>query len=65
MDEKRQPYKALYTEIEGNKRRGRPRKTWMDNIKEDINVKGISIIEGRCLTEDRTSWKHFVSNYCH
>lgn len=65
MEDLRLPKKALYTYKDGKKGRGRPRKKWVDNIKEDLKEKQLTIVEGRKLTSDKKAWKCFLTSYCH
>jgi len=39
MNNNRLSIKALHTRIEGTKSRGRQRKRWIDNVKEDVQEK--------------------------
>ena len=39
------PTKALYTRQSGTRARGRPRKRWMDNIKETLNKHNINMTD--------------------
>ena len=64
MKSNRLPYKALYTYKEGKRGRGRPRKKWTDNIKEDLERYQMTIIDGMRLTTEKDKWKSFVSSYC-
>src|SRR6218665_1131130 len=43
MEEKRQPNAALHGHVEGKRSRGRQRKTWMDNVREDLKGKNIDL----------------------
>jgi hypothetical protein len=46
------------TEGLGMKRpRGRPRRTWNDNIQELLTKKNITWKEDKKLSEDRTAWR--------
>jgi hypothetical protein len=60
MDEERltnQVWEAR-TEGLGNKRpRGRPCRTWNDNIQELLTKKNITWTEAKKLSEDRTAWR--------
>ena len=40
-------------EIKGNRGRGRPKKRWMDCVKEDLNVKELTVN----MTRDRKGWR--------
>src|SRR6218665_3992460 len=43
MAEKRLPNAALHGHVEGKRSRGRQRKTWMDNVREDLKEKNIDL----------------------
>ena len=43
MEGKRLPNAALYGHVEGKRSRGRQRKTWMDNVREDLKEKNIDL----------------------
>ena len=45
MDERRLPSRAMYCYIKGRRKRGRPPKKWIDNIKEDVKLMELSIGE--------------------
>ena len=45
----------------GERRRGRPRTAWMDNIKTWI---GLSVEESVRMTEDRDKWRKYVHGVC-
>jgi hypothetical protein len=36
----------------GHPRRGQPKKRWMDCVKDDMRIKGVSIV----MTSDRREW---------
>ena len=44
--------------------RGRPRKRWMDNVKEAVEVRGSTLkeIEQTARFLDRSQWKNFVTD---
>ena len=44
--------------------RGRPRKRWMENVKEAIEVRGSTLreIEHSALFLDRKGWRNFVTD---
>lgn len=65
MEDSMLPKKALYTYKEGKKERDRPRKKWVDNIKEDLKETNLTILEGRRLASDKKAWKCFKTSYCH
>jgi len=58
MEEDRMPKKIFTQELEGTKRRGRPRKIWKEEVERDLQVLGVR----RCreLVADRKKWKDIV-----
>ena len=46
----------------GKRKRGRPRRTWEDDIDETLKRRGISRREARKLAGDRVKWRNFVGN---
>ena len=46
--------KKIYrTVVEGNRERGRPKRRWMDGVKDCLNVRGITIQEAKECVKDR------------
>ena len=43
MEGKRLPNAALHGHVRGERSRGRPRKRWMDNVREDLEERGIQL----------------------
>jgi len=41
MEEDRMPKKILTQELEGTRRRGRPRKRWKEEVERDLQVLGV------------------------
>jgi Reverse transcriptase (RNA-dependent DNA polymerase) len=60
MDNRRIPPTALHGTVEGVRSRGRQKKTWMDNILEDIKEQEWSIRELVDHARDRPKWKSYV-----
>ena len=58
MEEDRMPKKIFTQELEGTRRRGRPRKRWKDEVERDLQVLGVRI--RRELVADRKIWKGIV-----
>jgi hypothetical protein len=58
MEEDRMPEKIFTQELEGTKRRGRPRKGWREEVERDLQVLGVR--RGRELVTDRTKWRDIV-----
>ena len=40
--------------------RGRQRKTWIDNIREDLKVRNVDIMAAAKVTRDRVKWGWIV-----
>jgi hypothetical protein len=52
-------HKKIFTqELEGTKRRGRPRKGWREEVERDLQVPEVR--RWRDLVTDRTKWGEFV-----
>ena len=49
MGQHRLPNIALYSRVEGNRPKGRPRKRWLDNVTDDCYHRGWSIVEATHL----------------
>lgn len=45
-------------EVQGRRRRGRPRKRWKDCVRKDLHEKGIDEVEA----QDRNRWKRLIRN---
>jgi len=60
MDNNRYPNILLHGYGSGQRARGRPKKKWVDNIKEDCTDIGISINEAMKLAGDRNTWRSTV-----
>ena len=55
MEEDRMPIKIFTQELEGSRRRGRPRKRWKEEVERDLQVLGVR--RWRELVADRKKWK--------
>ena len=53
MEEDRMPKKIFTQELEGMRRRGRPRKGWREEVERDLQVLGV---RWRELVIDREEW---------
>ena len=58
MEEDRMPKKIFTQELEGIRRRGRPRKGWKEEVERDLQVLGVR--RWRELVADRKKWKDIV-----
>jgi hypothetical protein len=58
MEEDRMPRKIFTQELEGTRRRGRPRKRWKEELERDLQVLGVR--RWRELVADRKKWKDIV-----
>ena len=52
------PKKVLNQELEGTRRRGRPRKGWREEVERDLQVLGVR--RWRELVIDREKWRGIV-----
>jgi len=55
MEEDRMPKKIFTQELEGTRRRGRPRKGWEEEVERDLQVTGV--MRWRKMVMDRKKWK--------
>jgi len=58
MEEDRMSKKIFTQELEGTRRRGRPRKRWKEEVERDLQVQGVR--RWRELVADRKTWKDVV-----
>jgi hypothetical protein len=58
MEEDRMPKMIFAQELEGTKRRGRPKKGWREEAERDLQVLGVR--RWRELVIDRTKWRDIV-----
>jgi hypothetical protein len=59
MEKNRMPKKIFRQELEGSRRRGRPRKRWKEEVESDLHVLGVTRwIIG--LATDRKKWRDIV-----
>ena len=57
MDGNRLPLKALHCYIRGNRSRGRQRKKWIDNVREDLELCNEDLTTATVLARDRSRWR--------
>ena len=60
MENGRLPIMALHSQVDGRRDRGRPTKTWMDNIMEDIKAQGMDIREAMDKARERSTYRLLV-----
>jgi hypothetical protein len=58
MEEDRMPKKIFTQELEGTRRRGRPRKIWKEEVERDLQVLGVR--RWRELVADRKKLREIV-----
>jgi len=58
MEDDRMPKKIFTRELEGTRRKVRPRKRWKEEVERDLQVLGVS--RWRELVADRKKWKDIV-----
>src|SRR6218665_3766222 len=51
---------ALHGHVEGKRSRGRQRKTWMDNFREDLKERSIDLTRIGEATRNRKVWRNLV-----
>jgi hypothetical protein len=61
MGEKRNVDRLLVGKPEGRRPLGRPRRRWMDNIKEDLLERGVNVVDWIGLAQDRYRWRALVN----
>jgi hypothetical protein len=58
MEEDRMLKKIFTQELEGTRRRGRPRKRWKEEVERDLQVLGVR--RWKELVTDRNKWRDIV-----
>jgi len=58
MEEDRMSKKIFTQELEGTRRRGRPRKGWKEEVERDLQV--LAVRRWRELLTEREKWKDIV-----
>jgi hypothetical protein len=58
MEEDKMPKKIFTQELEGTRRRGRPRKGWEEEVERDLQVLGVR--RWRELGKKKKKWKDIV-----
>ena len=57
VGDERMAKRAYESDVRGATRRGRPRKCWMDRVKEVLARKGLNIQEAKVSVQDRNQWR--------
>jgi hypothetical protein len=55
-------YRLLVRKPEGKRSLGRPRRSWIDNVKMDLLEIRFSVVDSFGLTQDRYSWRALVNS---
>jgi hypothetical protein len=61
MGEKGNAYRIFVGKPEGKRPLGRPRRTWMDNIKMDLREIGWDGVDWIDMAQDRDHWRALVN----
>jgi hypothetical protein len=62
MGEKRNAYRLLVGKPEGKRPLGRPRRSWVDNIRMDLGEMGWGEVDWIGLAQDRSRWRALVNS---
>ena len=60
MEGKRLPNAALDGHVRGERSRGRQRKRWMDNVREDLEERGIQLSTVYGKNKNREVWRIII-----
>jgi hypothetical protein len=55
-------YRLLVGKPDGKRPLGRLRRKWIDNIKMDLSVIGLSVVDWIGLAQDRYRWRALVNS---
>ena len=61
MGEEKGVYRVLVGKPEGRRPLGRPRRSWVDNIRMDLQEVGFGYMDWIGLAQDRDRWRTLVS----
>jgi len=61
MGEEREVYRVLVGKLEVRRPLGRPRRSWVDNIRTDLQEVGCGYMDWIGLAQDRDRWRTLVS----
>ena len=57
MENERMVKRVYESDVRGVRRRGRPRKCWMDGVKETLGRMNLNIQEAKVSVQDRSVWR--------
>jgi len=60
LEGKRLPNAALHGHVRGERSRGRQRKRWMDNVREDLEERGIQLSTAYGKIKNREVWRSII-----
>jgi len=60
MEGKRIPNAVLHRHVRGERSRGRQRKRWMDNVREDSEERDIQLSIAYGKTKNRDFWRNII-----
>src|SRR6218665_3156018 len=60
MEGKRLPNAALHGHVRGERSRRRQRKRWMDNVREDLEERGIQLSTSYGKPKNRDVWRNII-----
>ena len=58
MEDGRMPKRLMHNDIMGVRKRGRPRKRWLQDVEQDLRRMGIRGCKGK--VQDRDEWREIV-----
>ena len=61
MGEEREVYRVLVGKTEGRRPMGRPRRSWVNNIRMELQEVGCEYMDWIGLAQDRDRWRTLVS----
>ena len=63
MSEERMVRRIYKGEVSGARRRGRPKRRWMECVGEYMRERGVSLDVGLCACGDRSEWRSFCAGH--
>ncbi|XP_050506798.1 uncharacterized protein LOC126886644 [Diabrotica virgifera virgifera] len=57
MSNERLTKRVFETRVQGKNKRGRPRVMWVDEIRKEVEKKGLTLESARNLAQDRKAWR--------